>query len=44
VGGFLLAGLIAVLPYLGLLVWPFVWFYLMLVVARLFGEICARAA
>jgi len=44
IGGFLLAGLIAVLPYLGLLIWPFLWFYLMLVVARLFGEICARAA
>ena len=44
IGGFLLAGLIAVLPYLGLLIWPFIWFYLMLVVARLFGEICARVA
>jgi hypothetical protein len=44
VGSFILAGLIAAVPYLGPLVWPFLWFYLMLVQARLFGEICAKAA
>jgi len=43
-GSVLLAGLIAAIPYLGPLVWPVIWFYLMLVVARLFGEICAKAA
>jgi hypothetical protein len=41
---YILAGLIAAVPYLGPLVWPFLWFYLMVVQARLFGEICARAA
>ena len=40
----ILSGLIAVIPYLGLLIWPFLWFYLMLVQARLFGEICSKAA
>jgi hypothetical protein len=44
VGLYILAGLIAAIPYLGALVWPFLWFYLMLVQARLFGEICAKAA
>jgi len=44
VGCYILAGLIAAIPYLGPLVWPFLWFYLMLVQARLFGEICAKAA
>jgi hypothetical protein len=43
-GSFLLAGMVAAIPYLGPLIWPFVWFYLMLVVARLFGETCAKAA
>lgn len=43
VGSFILAGLVAAIPYLGGLVWPFLWFYLMLVQARLFGEICAKA-
>ncbi len=41
---YILAGLITAVPYLGPLVWPFLWFYLMLVQARLFGEICAKAA
>jgi hypothetical protein len=44
VGCYILAGLTAAIPYLGPLVWPFLWFYLMLVQARLFGEICAKAA
>jgi hypothetical protein len=41
---YILAGLIAAIPYIGPLVWPFLWFYLMLVQARVFGEICAKAA
>ncbi len=44
VGTHILGLLIAQIPYLGPLVSPFVWFYLMLVQARLFGEICAKAA
>jgi hypothetical protein len=43
VGAYILAGLIAAIPYLGPLLWPFLWFYLALVQARLFGEVCARA-
>jgi hypothetical protein len=43
VGLYILAGLVAVIPYVGALSWPFVWFYLLLVQARLFGEICAKA-
>lgn len=42
VAAFILAALLAAVPYLGPLLWPFVFFYLMLVQARLFGEICAR--
>ncbi len=44
VGLFILGGLIAAIPYLGGLLWPFLCFYLTLVQARLFGEICARTA
>ncbi len=44
IGSFILAGLVAAIPYLGGLTWPFLWFYLMLVQARLFGEICGKAA
>lgn len=44
IGSFILAGLVAVIPYVGPLVWPLLWLYLMLVQARLFGEICAKAA
>jgi hypothetical protein len=44
VGSHILALLIAMIPFFGPLVSPFVWFYLMLVQARLFGEICAKAA
>ncbi len=44
VGSYILAGLVAVIPYAGPLMWPLLWFYLMLVQARLFGEICAKAA
>ncbi|MBI4536407.1 MAG: DUF4013 domain-containing protein [candidate division NC10 bacterium] len=42
VATYILAGLLAAIPYLGPLVWPFAFFYLVLVQARLFGEICAR--
>jgi len=42
VAAFILAGLLAAVPYLGPLLWPFAFFYLVLVQARLFGEICAR--
>jgi len=44
VGSYIAGGLVAAIPYLGPIVWPFLWFYLMLVQARLFGEICAKAA
>lgn len=44
VGSFILAGLVAAIPYLGGLIWPFLWFYLMLVQAHLFGEVCAKVA
>lgn len=44
IGSYILASLIAAIPYLGGLIWPFLWFYLMLVQARLFGEICAKVA
>jgi hypothetical protein len=43
VGFFILGGLVAAIPYLGGLLWPFLCFYLTLVQARLFGEICAKA-
>jgi hypothetical protein len=42
VGFTILLGLVAAVPYLGGLAWPFLWFYLLLVEARLFGEICAK--
>lgn len=44
IGLFILAGMLAAIPYFGPLVWPFLWFYLLLVQARLFGEICAGVA
>ncbi len=44
VGLFILGGLVAAIPYLGGLLWPFLCFYLTLVQARLFGEICAKAS
>ncbi len=43
-GSYVVAGLLAVIPYLGPLVWPFLWFYLVLGQAHLFGEICAKAS
>lgn len=45
VGSQILTSLVALIPYLvGLTIYPFLWFYLMLVQARLFGEVCAKAA
>jgi hypothetical protein len=44
VGSYIAGGLVAAIPILGPIIWPFLWFYLMLVQARLFGEICAKAA
>jgi hypothetical protein len=43
VGLYLAAGMIAAIPYAGAVMWPFLFFYLLLMQARLFGEICARA-
>ncbi len=43
VGLFIVAGMVAAIPYFGPIIWPFLWFYLLLVQARLFGEICGKA-
>jgi hypothetical protein len=43
VGAHIAAGMVAAVPYLGPLLMPFLWLYIMLVLARLFGEICVRA-
>jgi hypothetical protein len=42
VGLFIAGGMLAAIPYLGPIAWPFLWFYLLLVQARLFGETCAK--
>jgi uncharacterized protein DUF4013 len=44
VGSYILGALLAAIPYFGGLAWPFLCFYLALVHARLFGEVCAKAA
>lgn len=44
VGSYILGALVAAVPYLGGLAWPFLCFYLALVQARIFGEICAKTA
>lgn len=44
IASFIVAGLIATIPYLGVLVWPFLTFYLLVVGARLFGGVCSVAA
>ena len=41
---FIVAGLIGTIPVLGVLVWPFFTFYLMVAGARLFGGVCSGAA
>ena len=38
------AGLLGTVPFLGVLVWPFLTLYLMIVCARLFGGVCSGAA
>lgn len=43
VGLFIAGGMVAAIPYFGPIIWPFLWFYLLLVQARLFGEICGKA-
>ncbi|PWB79610.1 MAG: hypothetical protein C3F08_06375 [Candidatus Methylomirabilota bacterium] len=40
-GSLIIAGLIGAIPILGLLLWPFVTFYLFVAGARLFGGICS---
>ena len=44
IASFIVAGLIATIPYLGILVWPFLTFYLLVVGARLFGGVCSATA
>ena len=44
VASYILGGIAAAIPYLGPTVWPFLWFYLFLVQAHLFGEICSKAS
>ena len=43
IASFIVVGLIGVIPYLGTLAWPFLWFYLLVVGARLFGGVCSGA-
>lgn len=43
VGLFIAGGMLAAIPYLGPIIWPFLWFYLLLFQARLFGQICGKA-
>jgi hypothetical protein len=42
-GSFIVAGLIGAIPVLGLLLWPFLTFYLLVAGARLFGGVCSSA-
>lgn len=42
-GSLIVAGLIGAIPMVGLLVWPFLTFYLLVTGARLFGAICSSA-
>ena len=43
IGLFIAGGMLAAIPYVGPIVWPFLWFYLLLVQASLFGDICGKA-
>ncbi|MDD5559618.1 DUF4013 domain-containing protein [Candidatus Methylomirabilis sp.] len=43
IGSLIGAGLIGTIPVLGALLWPYLTFYLLVVGARLFGEICSVA-
>ena len=40
-GSFIVAGLIGAIPIVGLVLWPFLTFYLLVVGARLFGDVCS---
>ena len=40
IGLFIAGGLVAAIPYFGPIIWPFLWFYLLLVQAALFGDVC----
>lgn len=44
IGSLIVAGAIGGIPFLGVLVWPFLTFYLMVASARLFGVVCSGAA
>ncbi len=44
IASFIVVGLIGVIPYLGVLAWPFLTFYLLVVGARLFGGVCSGTA
>jgi len=44
IGSFIVAGLVGSIPYLGVLAWPFLTFYLLVACARLFGGVCSGAA
>ena len=44
IGSFIVAGLVGTIPYLGVLAWPFLTFYLLVACARLFGGVCSGAA
>lgn len=41
---FIVAGLIGAIPVLGVVLWPFLTFYLMIVGARIFGKVCSGVA
>ena len=43
IGSFIVIGLVGAVPLLGVVVWPFVTFYLMVAGARLFGGVCSGA-
>ena len=43
IASLIVAGLVGTIPYLGVLAWPFLTFYLMVASARLFGDVCSGA-
>jgi hypothetical protein len=44
IGSFIVAALVGTVPYAGVIVWPFLTFYLLVASARLFGGVCSGAA
>lgn len=44
IGSLIVAGMVGTIPYLGILAWPFLTFYLLVACARLFGGVCSGAA